>query len=266
MWNDILCTLNNYASLISASVALFAALVALYLGDWRQRLNKPKLKISFNENKKYPYFQTLNFQAFKLPINIDGQITDLYCPGFNARLRVDNTGKSTAKNVQAKVEKIEFYENGNKIAPTRHYHPTTVKWSGEREWKPVDIVPNSHFFLDVFYAKNETSTEIFNFNNTKLKHYNINLQDELLKEIIEQDLQPSEEVYWNVWVDNSYDRGLPSKYSIQGEIIIYFIINADNCSPIKFESIVNWSFMNWNQPQLRIRYKNKFINQEVKNA
>ena len=42
--------LNKYASLISAFGALFAALVALYLGDWKNMLKRPKLQLSFNGN------------------------------------------------------------------------------------------------------------------------------------------------------------------------------------------------------------------------
>lgn len=254
--------LNNYASLISAFGALFAALIALYLGDWKNRLQRPKLQLSFKENKEYPYFHTLSFEPFGTPIDIHGQITDIYRPGFNARVKIVNNGKTTAKNVEAKIEKIEFFKNNITISPTRFYHPTTIKWSGEKDWEPVDIVPESHFFLDLFWSKNETSSEIYSFNEARIKHYGIDLRSELLKEIIDKDIQPSQEIYWNVWVDNSYERGLPRKYDIQGDIYIYFIVNSENCAPIRFEAIVTWSFDIWNSPDIKIRMGKKFINKD----
>jgi hypothetical protein len=87
--------LNSYASLISAFGALFAALIALYLGDWKNRLQRPKLQLSFKENKEYPYFHTLSFEPFGTPIDIHGQITDIYCPGFNARVKIVNNPSAT---------------------------------------------------------------------------------------------------------------------------------------------------------------------------
>jgi len=260
--SHILKILNKYASLISAFGALFAALIALYLGDWKNRLQRPKLQLSFNENKQYPYFHNLSFEPFGTPIDIHGQITDIYCPGFNARVKIVNNGKTTAKNVEARVEKIEFFKNNVTISPTRFYHPTAIKWSGEKDWEPVDIVPESHFFLDLFWSKNEASSEIYSFNEARIKHYGIDLRSKLLKEIIDKDIQPSQEVYWNVWVDNSYERGLPRKYDIQGDIYIYFIVNAENCVPIKFEAIVSWSFDTWNSPDIKIRMGKKFINKD----
>lgn len=247
---EILKVLNEYATLISAVMIFLTILVALYLGDWKERLRRPKLKLCFNENKEYPYFQTLAFERFGQPIEFAGQTIYIFRPGFNARLKVINTGKSTAKNVQARVEKIELYKGNNKTAPTRHYHPTIVKWSGEPNWGFVDIFPKSHFFLDVFWAKNETSSEIFSFNDTRYRH---RIKEELLREIIKQDINPSEEVYWNVWIDTSFERGIPIKYHFEGNIVIYFIIDAENCDPLRFEALVNWSSENWNQPTIRIR-------------
>ena len=83
-----------------------------------------------------------------------------------------------------------------------------------------------------------------------------------MKEIIDKDIQSSQEIYWNVWVDNSYERGLPKKYDIQGDIYIYFIVNAENCAPIKFESIIKWNFDTWNFPDIKVRMGKKFINKD----
>lgn len=245
--------LNQYSSLIGAVAALFAALIALYLGDWKSRLRRPKLKLSFKEDKQYPFYQTLAFETFDVSIDIHGQLIDIVRPGFNARVQIENTGKKTARNVEAKIEKIEFVKNAKEISPTRYYHPTTVKWSGEKDWTPVDIVPNSHYFLDLFWSRNETISEIISFNETRLKSYGISFETEELRKIIEDDVRPTQEIYWNVWVNNSYPRGLPVRYDIQGGICIHFVVNAENCSPLSFKAIVRWTYDTWNSPDIKIK-------------
>ena len=98
-----------------------------------------------------PYFHKLSFGAFERKEMLNGQnLQNIDCPiqkpGFNARLKVFNKGKSTAKKVQARIEKISYWENGQEWE--RYYNPTSVKWSGEKEYNSVDIVPKSFFFLD----------------------------------------------------------------------------------------------------------------------
>jgi len=251
----LLKNMDKHASLLSAIGALTAAFVALYLGDWKARLERPKLKLTFKNAGKYPYFHNLSFGSYDSPINLDGQSFSLQCPGFNSRVRIDNNGKTTAREVQAKIEKIKFTDlNGKKLADS-FYHPTTVKWSGEKDWRTVDIVPDSHYFLDLFWSKNETTSEIYKFNKEKMEKYNVIINHEVLTDIIDSDICPSNEIYWNVWVDNSWDRGIPKKNDIQGKIIIYFIVNASNCKPIRFTAFINWNFKNWNRPEIYIYSK-----------
>jgi len=238
--------------LIGAVAALFAALIALYLGDWKSRLGKPKLKLFFKEDKEYPFCHKIAFEPFEPPLDINGQLTGISRPGFNARVKIENKGKKTARKVEAKIEKIEFFKNGERISPTRYYHPTPVKWSGQKDWAPVDIVPNSHFFLDLFWSQNESTSEIFSFNEAKFKSYGILLEAENLKKIIEDAIRPTQEIYWNVWVDNSFPRGLPVRYDIQGDICLHFVVNADNCSPLRFKAIVNWTYDTWDSPNIKI--------------
>lgn len=245
--------LNEYSSFFSAVTALFAALIALYLGDWKSRMEKPRLKINFEETKTYPFFQTIAYENFGYQLDINGVLAEILRPGFNARVMIENKGKRTAKRVEAKIEKIQFFNEKEEISSSRHYHPTTIKWSGEKDWSPVDIVPNSHFFLDLFWAKNETSSEIISFNESRYRINGIELDNELLKDIVTNEIQPTQEIYWNVWVDNSYDRGLPRKYNVQGEIHIYIVVNADNCSPVTFKAIVDWTYDSWNKPNIRIQ-------------
>jgi hypothetical protein len=242
--------LKEYAESIVAIATLFTALVALYLGDFKARIRKPRLKLYFREKKEQPYFHKLSSGGYRQPIDLIGQIIYILKPVFTARVKIYNKGKSTALRVQAKIIKIEFKESDSNSVYEKIYHPTTVKWSGERDWNPVDIVPKSHFFLDLFWSKNETSSEVINFN---YKKYREEFDKDILTDIVQNDINPSDEVYWNVWVDTSYDRGIAPKHNFQGEITIYFIVNGENCDPLKFEALINWSFETWNQPEIKIR-------------
>lgn len=254
--------LDIYARLIGAAASFCAVLVALYLGSWREKLRKPKLKIYFNENKAYPYFHKLSFGSFNTNIDLDGGKILILIPGFNLRVKIQNTGKSTAKNVQARIEKIEFKNQNNIAAPTTYYHPTKVKWSGESSWRPVDIVPQSHFFLDIFHSINLSSHEIASFTEQELINQQVEFDSGLLKDIIKKDVKPDEEIYWNVWVYRPDSRGVPARYYFQGDIVIYFTTNSDNCEPLKFEALVNWTIKTWNEPSVKIRMANAFINND----
>jgi hypothetical protein len=252
-------TLLKNAPLLSALGTLFAALVALYLGSWRDILRKPKLRLYFNEKKEYPYFHNLAFDAYPQIINFIGQEIYILKPGFNARIKIYNKGKTTAKSVQARVEKIILKDKSSIINSERIYHPTTVKWSGEKEWNPIDIVPKSHFFLDIFWSNNEMPLEITNFNHIL---YREEINKNILEDIIENDISPSGEVYWNVWVESPYNRGIPSKYDFEGDISIHFILNGENCGPLRFQALVNWTFSSWNSPNIKIKQGRSFINND----
>lgn len=245
--------------MISAVLTLAAILVSLYLSSWKAKIEQPKLKLFFNTNLKYPYFQELAFEAYQMAsINFDGVDLDLYRPGFNLRVKIKNEGKTTAKKVQARVEKIVFFDTHGKLTNVNYYHPTTIKWSGERDWNAVDIMPHSHFFLDTFWIKNETTSYVVDFNHKM----HSGIKRDVLETIIKTKINPSNDIYWNIWVDNSYDRGIPVKFWTQGKILIYFIIIAENCKAIRFEADIIWSFENWNTPQIEIRQNKKIINND----
>ncbi len=258
----LLDVLNRYAELIGAAASLFAVLVALYLGSWREIRKKPILMLYFSEEKLYPYFHKLSFGSFNTIIDFSGQKINILVPGFNARIKVANKGKSTAKNVQARIVKLEFKNQNKTSAPTTYYHPTKVKWSGESTWDPIDIVPQSHFYLDIFYAINSTSDEIVSFNEQELRKQKLKIDSDILKDIVKNDIVPDEEIYWNVWVDNPQSRGVPARYYFQGEITIYFIINAENCDPLKFEALIKWTQKDWNEPNIKIRIDKNYINND----
>lgn len=250
--------LKEYYSLVLILVSSFSALLSLYLGVLKEWLRRPKLKLYFDEKKQYPYFHKLPFEKFDQPIDFGGQEIYLFRPGFNARVKVFNIGKSTAKNVQARIEKIVLYKENGKTS-VQYYHPTVIKWSGEPNWNSVDIISKSHFFLDLFWAKNETSEEICSFNN---EIYNNVIDKNILEVITKNNIFPSEEIYWNVWVDTSFNRGIPEGYDFEGKVVVHIIIKGENCDPLKFEAIINWYFDGWNQPDIKIKHGRRLINND----
>ena len=262
VYNNFLSVVGNffvtYATALAAVGSLSAALIALYLGDFKKRFEKPVLKLSFKSNNEYPYFQKLAFNPY-LPVRFAGNDFQISTPGINVRLKVNNYGKSTAKKVQARVDKICFKNPNTGEVFTRYYHPTVIKWSGNKNWQSVDIVPNSHFFLDIFLVKNETAQEIFWFNNKKSAGYG--MDETILKDIIRDRFLPSEDIFWSLWVDTSYLRGIPEKYFFDGDIIVYFTINAENANPINFEFHISWHHEKWDCPSINIISKNKVIDE-----
>lgn len=170
-----------------------------------------------------------------------------------------NKGKTAAKGVHARVERIVLKNAQSNVPPEVNiYHPTTVKWSGERGWGPVDISPHSFFFLDVFWSKSERVVDVIDHNAARYRE----IDNTLLREIIEKTIQPTGEVYWNVWVDLSYNRGIPDRYVFQGNIAISFIVNADNANPLSFEALIDWSYDTYNSPSVRIREGEKYLDND----
>jgi len=248
--------LKEYGPLFPAIATLIAALVALYLGDWKARLRRPKLSLSFSQRKQFPYFHKLAFGSYDRPIDYYVETVPIKKPGFNARIKVYNGGETTAKGVRARVERIVFQNKQVSETTEMFYHPTAIKWSGERDWRAVDIPPKSHFFLDVFWSTSERVSDIVAYNHTLYKDIDV----ELLREIVRDDIRPLDEAYWNVWVDLSYDRGLPVRYGVQGNIAIHFIVNAENSDPLPFEALIDWSPDTYDCPSIRVRQDGKFIN------
>jgi hypothetical protein len=185
-----------------------------------------------------PDFQILDF---------NGENIQFSFPGFNARVKIINDGETTAKKVQARIEKIELFHKEINLTETLFYHPTALKWSGEPDFDPVDIMPDSFFFLDLFYSINETSNEIMSYNKKLCEGIDQEIIDIFIKNI-----NPSNEIYWNVWVNNPHNRGIHHKYYFEGEIVLFIIINAENCDPIKFKAKILWNQLQWNCPEIEI--------------
>ena len=246
---------KEYAETASAIGTLSASLIALYLGSWRTWFQRPRLRVHFREKHTPAYFRCLGYDPTHIKfVNED---RSLAVPGFNARVKICNGGKTTATGVRARVEKIVFVD-AQKGPEEILYHPTAVKWSGERDCNAVDISPHSHFFLDVIWSKSERLGDVVSFNRDRYP----DMPGALLQEIVENDMRPSGEVFWNVWADFSYDRGIPTRYDRDGEFTIYFIVDAANASPIRFEAVGHWTSGKYDSPTIRIRQGKRYINND----
>lgn len=224
-------------------VALFLAFVFnLVIPWWRQ----PKLKVEF-ERGKDEYAHKIFFDKIHPPFEdpLHGnELIWLRQPGFNSRVKVVNNGRSVAKNVQARLESIRCEYKLGKAPSEIFYHPTVVKWSGEEDYNKVDIAPfGSYFFLDLVYCINESYKAIIDYYQD-WDDFPIGLMDSK---------DYSGDVYWGVWVNRSYSRGIPEVYRDEGNFELNYHVIAENCKPIKFTATISWEKSSWNNPEISIR-------------
>ena len=121
---------------------------------------------------------------------------------------------------------------------------SAVKWSGEKEYNKVDIAPHSsYFFLDlVAYSISE--------------RYDICSYYEGREDVPWGLLDPkyySDNVYWAVWVDRSYPRGIHEKFTWEGYVELNYYVMADNCKPTSFTALMLWQRSRWNKPEICIK-------------
>jgi len=269
-WEGWVSTLSTLGALVKEYIlpagSFVAAGIALWLGDLKSRWNKPKLVIRFNPSNE-PYFHKLSIGTYAPLIERHGRRHEIFRPFFNSRIMVFNDGKSTAKKVLARVEKIEFAKGRSAIPDyVLHYHPTAIKWSGERFCSPVDIVAQSHFFLDLFWSKSDTIDAIFTFNMDLYKKRNIDILEEELMEILVDDIIPKEEACWNIWANFSFPRGIPVVNRHEGYIGIYIVINGENCNPIRIKANIEWYALKWNNPTISIEHIIKGEHNDINNS
>lgn len=220
---------------------LLAFLFNFFIPFWY----RPKLKVVFEKGKN-EYEHKILFDNIPPPIH-DPLYGDEYIflkqPGFNSRVKIINNGKSVAKNVQARLESIKFENEYGESLSEIFYHPTVVKWSGEKEFNKIDIAPfGSYFFLDLVYCINETYAEIINYYKDK---------NVISMELIDPP-DYSNDVYWAVWVDRSYLRGIPEVYRNEGIFKLNYHVIAENCKQIKFTAKIKWEKSTWNDPEISI--------------
>lgn len=245
-----------FGTIMVAVATFMTVLVALYYGSWKVLLKRAKLKVCFDQTGKAPYFmKPLAYGVFQTDydIELDGQRIFIRRPAFNARVKILNYGTSTAKKVQARIEKVVLCRR--KLHDTViDYHPTAIQWSGEFDWRPVDIAAKSFFFMDLFRVVNETSVEVVDFNHD---FFGCKIEKAGLRDIIEREIGLSKQVYWNVWVEAPADRGLPPAYTHEGKILLYFIVNGEGFDSLKFTTEIHWTRAKWDQPMMRVFWNGK---------
>jgi hypothetical protein len=240
---------QNKLLAISAIIPGITALLMPFFYDFLGFLNRPIINLKFEHCN--PYIRKLAWEPFKKRYKLRSKEFLVYKILCNIRILVCNSGKTTAKNVVVRIEKIEFYEeatNNLRIDPI-HYHPTTVKWSGEDDYTPVDILPNSFFFLDLIRFVNEQKKDLVDFN---YQLYQKKIPRTFFEKIIFES-KTVEKPYWSVWIKNAFLRGLKETYFEQGKFIIYYILNSENSSNIKFSAEIYWNRSEWDNPKVLIR-------------
>jgi len=221
------------------------ALIAGFKDKIIELFMKPELTIDFRQDRD-EYFHKILFSPIEEindPLNNVNYV--IRQPGINSRVSVWNKGKRSARKVQVRLEKIVFYDQNGKLYKEIFYHPSLVKWSGEKEYGTVDITRNSYFFLDLFYFINESRDEIIRYHET--------VDKATIDRIIGKNGDYSGDIFWNVWVDTSYERGIPYRYDYEGTIKVIYVLSAENCEPYKFEADIEWSKIKWDEPIISVK-------------
>ncbi len=206
---------------------------------------RPILNVVFDPNEK-EYQHNMLFDILEIVCDpITRKEYRLSRPGFNSRVCIRNDGIDPARKAQARIERLKIFDNkkNKKLIEEVFYHPSTIKWSGEKHYIPVDIMGKSYFFLDLFLVTNETKEEIINFNKR--------LGEEVIKEKVE-DAEYSNEIHWNVWIDLSYPRGVRDKYKREGYFELTFLVFSENSNQLKFKAFIEWERERWNHPSIEV--------------
>ena len=197
----------------------------------------------FNQHEEEFYHKILLNPLEEIHDPIDNTEYIIRQPGFNSRVAIWNEGKSTAKNVQVKLVDINIYNKDIKFVKRKVYHPSLVKWSGEKTYGQIDIPRDSKFFLDLFYSVNETNEEVLKYHNE--------LGKSTLNRIV-GNIEYSKDIYWNVWIDATYPSGVSPKNIIEGRFELNFIIYGENFKPSQFKFLIDWDRKTWNKPKINL--------------
>lgn len=247
-WSDQIGILA-LSSMFSGICAILIAFLDK-VSFWYQ---KPILSISFEDINKPPYGMLLASDPYNQQFIIGNESLLIYKPMFNVRIKIQNIGRETAKHVIAKIERIEFLDFHNNFYKNPiFYHPTTLKWSGESDWTPVDILPNSYHFLDLIRIYNEKNECLIKNN---YNFHNKALTIEELKSIVDT-IDHEDIIYWNVWVKEPGNRGIPRLIKHEGNIKFYILVYSSNAKPLRICANIKWEANNWNQPNISLKELN----------
>ena len=206
---DIWAWLQIFGPYFIGSVALFVGLKDIIFNFF----GRPQIMPLFKESEEEYYHKILFNPIEEISDDLAGIKYTIRQPGFNSRLAIWNKGRSTAKNIQVRLVDVNIYNKEMKFVKRKVYHPSLVKWSGERAYGSIDIPRDSKFFLDLFYSINETNKEVLK--------YHSELGESTLRKIV-GDTEYSNDIYWNVWIDATYPRGVSQKNIIEGRFELNF--------------------------------------------
>jgi hypothetical protein len=131
-------SITDWLTAIGTVGAVVVALLLAFLGKLTDWYRKPILTLEF-ENKE--------------PFCRHSTIADLPNQpiGYFLRLRVRNTGKSMARDCEAKLIRIL---DVNKQERT-NFDPTNLHWTGHGRNNKISIHKTAYEYLDVAYARND---------------------------------------------------------------------------------------------------------------
>ncbi|NQT55701.1 MAG: hypothetical protein HQ551_05695 [Desulfobacteraceae bacterium] len=242
----IVLVILKHKELIDSPGSYFIGICALVVGFAPRIISydlRPILDVDFDPAKR----EFKHNMLFGILEEVCDPITHeeyrIYRPAFNSRVCIRNNGINPARKAQARIERLKIFDKNRNLVEEVLYHPSTIKWSGEKDYLPVDIMGKSYYFLDLFLVINETKEEIINFNKR--------LGKETIKEKTE-DAEYSNEIYWNVWIDLSYPRGVRDKYKWEGHFELTFLVFSENSNQLKFKASIDWEKEKWNNPSIDV--------------
>jgi len=246
---DIWAWLQIFGPYFIGSVALLVGFKDIIINY----LKRPRIKPLFKE-KEEEYYHKILFNPLEEIIDpITNTKYFIRQPGFNSRVAIWNKGRSTAKKVQVRLVDINLYNKDIKFIRRKVYHPSLVKWSGEKTYGSIDIPRDSKFFLDLFYSVNETNEEVLKYHNE--------LGESTLQRII-GNTEYSKDIYWNVWIDATYPRGVSTKNIVEGRLKLNFVIYGENFKPSQFKFLIDWDRKSWNKPKITLLKADLFRKRE----
>ena len=136
-WKQVFTDSISFWTAIGALATILAVIMALFGEKIKSKIWGARLFIE-HKNK-------LPFNKHAYSINTNGQTKK----GFYIRLKIENTGKSTAHSVYGKLTKIEYLEENQSIDI---YDPSVLRWVSTQECKPINLSPRDFDFLDILFS------------------------------------------------------------------------------------------------------------------
>lgn len=190
---------SESATWLAAIGTIAAVAVALFKDAFWRWWRRPVLDLSFHDDDTH--IRNEKWEGKEEEGLFDGNACRNYL--FIAK----NTGRSTAKNARAFIEKLTIKDdNGNERIVW--HHPTQLHWSGTKGYPAQDIYRGTSYFLDfIVLISDKMASGIFKRSNVSETEFDGR--------------------YVKPWVDTTR-RGLPTHYVEEGEYIFSLNLLADN--------------------------------------